>query len=181
MATAKELQDQGLKLFQQKEYEAAKRAFEQARDQYEADNQPDMAAEMNVNIGLVHKLLGENQRALEMMQAALIVFQSMNDQLRVAKVLGNLGLVYRALGDNEQAYNAYRNAADTFEALGEKQLYGETLVAMGDLQVREGKIGAGAATYEVGLGNLDELSTSQKVLKGLIGIRNRFTGGSKQD
>jgi hypothetical protein len=47
---------------------------------------------------------------------------------------------------------------------------------MGDLQVREGKIGAGAATYEVGLSELDELTTGQKVLKGLIGIRNRLTG-----
>jgi tetratricopeptide (TPR) repeat protein len=180
MASAKELQEQGLKLFQQKEYEAAKRLFEQARDQYEADGQPDMAAEMNVNIGLIHRLLGESQRALEILREALTVFQDLNDQLRVAKVLGNLGLVYRGLNDNEQAYNAYRSAADIFETLGEKQLYGETLVALGDLQVREGKLGAGAATYEVGLDNLDELNASQKILKGLIGIRNRFTGGGSR-
>ncbi len=181
MANAKEMQDQGLKLFQQKEYEAAKRLFEQARDQYEAEGHADMAAEMNVNIGLIHRLLGENQRALDLLQEALVVFQGMDDQLRVAKVLGNLGLVYRGLNDNEQAHNAYRSAAEIFDALGEKQLYGETLVAMGDLQVREGKLGAGAATYEVGLGNLDELNASQKVLKGLIGIRNRFLGGSRQE
>ncbi len=181
MANAKEMQDQGLKLFQQKEYEAAKRLFEQARDQYEAEGHADMAAEMNVNIGLIHRLLGENQRALDLLQEALVVFQGMDDQIRVAKVLGNLGLVYRGLNDNEQAHNAYRSAAEIFDALGEKQLYGETLVAMGDLQVREGKLGAGAATYEVGLGNLDELNASQKVLKGLIGIRNRFLGGSRQE
>ncbi|MFN8528173.1 MAG: tetratricopeptide repeat protein [Anaerolineae bacterium] len=181
--SAQELQEQGIKLFRQKEYEAASRIFKQAADAYEAEGKPDMAAEMAVNSGLVHRALGQNQQALEEMQQALAVFQNLNDQLRIAKVLGNLGGVYLALGDKEQAYKCYRDAADIFQALGEKQLYGETLVAMGDLQVREGKLGAGAATYEVGLSNLDELSATQKVLKGLIGVRNKIlgTGDKPQD
>jgi hypothetical protein len=45
------------------------------------------------------------------------------------------------------------------------------------LQVRDGKLGAGAATYEAGLSELDNLSAGQRVLKGLIGIRNRLMGG----
>jgi tetratricopeptide (TPR) repeat protein len=94
-------------------------------------------------------------------------------------VLGNMGGVYAALDDKEQAYQCYRQAADIFQDLGEKKLYGETLVAMGDLQFRDGKVMAGAATYEVGLEQLDELSASQKVIKGLIGMRNRLMGGGK--
>jgi tetratricopeptide (TPR) repeat protein len=176
VSSAQELQDQGVKLFQQKEYEASARTFRQAMEQYEANGDKALAAEMQVNIGLVHRALGEHQQALDLMQEALRTFQGMNDQLRTAKALGNMGGVYRALGDKEQAYTCYRNAADIFETLSEKKLHGETLVAMGDLQVREGKIGAGAATYEVGLSELDELTTGQKVLKGLIGIRNRLTG-----
>ena len=66
-----------------------------------------------------------------------------------------------------------------FEEQGEKKLYGETLIAMGDLQVRDGKLMVGAATYEVGLEQLDNLSASQKVLKGLLGIRNKLIGGGK--
>nr|PZN52113.1 MAG: hypothetical protein DIU68_15175 [Chloroflexota bacterium] len=111
------------------------------------------------------------------MQEALQVFQEANDELRVAKALGNLGGVYAAIGDKEQAYNCYRQAADIFKEHGEKALYGETLIAMGDLQLREGKIMSGAATYEVGLESLDQLSTSQKMIKGLIGIRNKIIGG----
>ena len=88
-----------------------------------------------------------------------------------------MGGVYAALGDKEQAYNCYRQAADIFEDHGEKKLYGETLIAMGDLQVRDGKLMVGAATYEAGLEQLDDLSTSQKVMKGLLGIRNRLMGG----
>ena len=179
MSQAQEIQAQAVKLFQQHDYEEAARLFRQAQDLYEKDDQPDMVAEMQVNTGLVHRALGENQQALDLMQEVLYAFQGLQDTRRTAMVLGNLGGVYAALGDKEQAYNCYRQAADIFEELGEKKLYGETLVAMGDLQVRDGNIMRGAATYEVGLENLEDLSASQKVIKGLLGMRNKLTGGSK--
>jgi tetratricopeptide (TPR) repeat protein len=178
MATAQQLQEQGVKLFQQRDYEAAARIFQQAAEAFETDGDADMAAEMKTNIGLVHRSLGENQQALEVMQQALEHFQTRDDKRRSAMVLGNMGGVYVALGDKEQAYNCYRQAADLFQELGERKLYGETMVAMGDLQMRDGKIMAGAATYEVGLENLEKLSPTQKMLKGLMGIRNKLTGGS---
>jgi tetratricopeptide (TPR) repeat protein len=177
VSTAQELQEQGVKLFGQKEYEAAARVFAQALEQYQVDGQNSLAAEMQVNLGLVHRALGEQQQALDAMQEALHTFESAGDKLHTAMTLGNIGGVYAALGDKEQAYNCYRNAADLFEELGEKKLHGETLVAMASLQMRDGKIAAGAATYEVGLSELDNLSPSQKMLKGLIGIRNKLTGG----
>jgi tetratricopeptide (TPR) repeat protein len=176
MPTAQELQDQGVKLYKQRDYEAAARVFQQAQDAYNAEGKPDMAAEMQTNIGLVHRSLGEHQQALDVMQEALSTFQEQNDSLRVAKVLGNMGGVYAQLGDKEQAYNCYRQAADIFKEVGDKKLYGETLVAMGDLQMRDGKIMTGAATYEAGLDNLDSLSASQRVIKGLMGIRNKLSG-----
>lgn len=177
MSQAEEYQMQGVKLFQQHDYEEASRLFRQAQEAFEAEGRGDMAAEMGVNIGLVHKALGENQQALEAMQDAIVTFQDMQDNRRTAMALGNMGGVYAGLGDKEQAYNCYRQAADIFEELGEKKLYGETMIAMGDLQVRDGNVLRGAATYEVGLENLDELSASQKVIKGLLGIRNKFVGG----
>jgi tetratricopeptide (TPR) repeat protein len=180
MTTAQQLQEQGVKLFQQKDYEEAARLFNQAQAAYEADGQRDMVAEMQTNIGLVHRVLGQHQQALDAMHEALTIFQELNDPMRVAKVLGNMGGVYAGLGDKEQAYNCYRQAADIFDEQGDKKLYGETMLAMADLQVRDGKLMAGAATYEVGLENLDELSAGQKVIKGLLGIRNKLTGGGKQ-
>ena len=177
MGQAEELQAQGVKLFQQQDYEAATRVFRQAQEAYEVEGRRDMTAEMQTNIGLVHRSLGENQQALDVMQEALHTFQELGDARRTAMVLGNLGGVYAAISDREQAYNCYRQAADIFEEIGEKKLYGETLIAMGDLQLRDGKVMAGAATYEVGLENLDDLSTSQKIIKGLLGIRNKLGGG----
>jgi tetratricopeptide (TPR) repeat protein len=177
VSNAQELQEQGVKLFRQKEYEAARKVFEQAVDAYEAEGRGDSAAEMKTNIGLIHRALGEYQPALDVMREAFATFESLNDVKRAAMVLGNMGGVYEKLGDKEQAYNCYRRAVDAFQELGEKQLLAETLKALGALQVEDGKLGAGAANYEAGLNLQDELTARQKVLKGLIGIRNRFTGG----
>lgn len=179
MSTAEELKEQGVRLFQQRDYEAAMRLFQQAREAYTTSGDNAMSAEMLANVGLVHRSLGEHQQALDAMDEALNSFKELDDSKRVAMALGNMGGVYVALGDKEQAYNCYRQAADIFEEIGEKKLYGETLIAMGDLQVRDGKIMRGAATYEAGLENLDDLSASQKVIKGLLGIRGKLTGGGK--
>lgn len=178
MSSAKELQEKGIKLYQQKDYEAAARMFQQAHEAYAAEGSREMSAEMQTNIGLVHRALGENQQALDIMQEALRTFTDLNDKRRVAQVLGNMGGVYIELGDREQAYNCYRQAADTFMELGERELYGETMIAMARMQMREGKIWAGAATYEVGLENLEQLSASQKILKSLFSVRNRLSGGN---
>lgn len=185
MSSGAELQAQGTKLFRDKDFEEAARLFHQAKAAYEAEGKADLAAEMQVNIGLVHTSLGEHQQALEAMQAALPVFQQAPDQKRLAMVLGNLGRVYVALNDREQAHASYRAAADIFEALGEKALRAETMVAIGALQIKEGKLGAGAASYQAGLDELDQLNPSQRIIKGLSSVVTRLTGGSsggqKQD
>lgn len=178
MADGKSLQENGIKLFKQKDYEAAKQVFQQAIDAYQSEQNHMLAAEMQVNLGLVQRALGENQPALDVTMEAYKVFEAHKDSRRMAMAMGNLGGVYVELGDKEQAYNCYRRAADLFQELGEKQMYGETMIAMGRLQADEGKIGAAAATYEAGLGEMEGLNARQKMLKGLIGIRNKITGGS---
>jgi len=178
MSKGDELKEQGLKLHQQHDYEAAARLFQQAQEAYEEDDMKDMAAEMKVNLGVIHRILGENQQALDMMQEALRMFQDMNDQERVAKVLGNMGGVYSSLGDKEQAYTSYREAADIFEELGDQQNYGETLVAMGYLLIGNGKWFAGATTIGEGLKYKEHLSTNERIMKGLAGIIGRVQGTS---
>ena len=177
MSTGKERQEQGVKLYNQQDFEAAARLFRQALEAYEADGETILVAEMQTNIGLTHRALGEHQQALDIMQVALHTFQEHDDQLRAAQVIGNMGGVYSELNDKEQSYNCYRQAADTFFELDETQMYGETLIALAKLQFRDGKILIGAATYEVGLEFLDKLSMNQKIMKRLIGLRKGLTGG----
>ncbi len=179
MSSAQELQEQGVKQFQQKEFEEAARLFQEAGEAYEAAGQKDIAAEMQVNLALTRRSMGANQEAIDLMSQALSTFTELNDQKRRAMVLGNMGGVYVALNDKEQAAECYREAADIFQELGEKKLHGETLLAIANLQMSNRKVGDAAATYEAGLSELDNLSVSQKMIKGLIGFKNSLTGGGK--
>jgi tetratricopeptide (TPR) repeat protein len=165
MSTGDALKEQGIALFQQNDYEAAAKTFRQAQEAYEAAELADMAAEMMVNIGLVHAKLEEPRQALELMQSALRTFQEIGDEMRAAQVLGNLGGVYEALGERDSAQKHYRQAADTFRDLGEEHLYSETLMAIGALQLRSGELLKGAATYQVALENREDLNGRQRVLK----------------
>jgi tetratricopeptide (TPR) repeat protein len=170
MATGQELQAEGIAFFEQHNYEAAARSFEQARALFAASNQDDMVAEMKVNIGLVHRALGEHQQALDLMKEAVRTFQAMNDQLRTAQVLGNMGGVFMALNDKEEAQKSYRQAADVFRDLGETQMYARTLLALGGLQIRSGKYLEGAATFDAAYQLLDRLSPVQRISKFLFSI-----------
>lgn len=176
MSTAEAMKNQGIALFEQHDYEAAARSFQQAKEAYVAADQHDMVAEMKVNIGLVHRALGENQQALELMQEALRTFQDMKDLKRSAQVLGNLGGVYQALNDKEQAELSYRQAANSFRDLGEEMLYSDTLMALGAMQVRSGKFFMGAATYQVALENRPNLSFTQRIIKSLSTYIQSFSG-----
>ncbi|GAB1421637.1 hypothetical protein MASR2M15_18160 [Anaerolineales bacterium] len=176
MSHADELKEQGITFYSKQDYESAIRSFREAKEAYEADHKEDMAAEMRVNIGLMHSSLGEPQLALDEMQAALHVFQSEEDALRMAQVLGNMGGVYLALNDKEQAYTAYRQAADIFLQIDEMKMYGETLVALGAMQLKDGKISEGAAMYQVALDYIDNPTTAQKIMKRLSGFINRLNG-----
>jgi len=178
MSNAAELKEQGIALFKQHDYEAAARIFQQAKDAYAADGQTDMVAEMKVNIGLVHRSLGESQQALELIEEALHTFQDLGDQMRIAQVQGNLGGVYQALNDKERAELAYRQAAEIFKELGEEELYSDTMIALGAMQFRDGKIFMGAATYQIALERKQKLTGPQKILKSLTGVISKLNGNA---
>lgn len=175
--TGAELQDQGVKLFMQHEYEAAADVFKQAQGAYDAEGKKDLAAEMQVNLGLIDRALGNYDDAVKIMSVAKQVFHDMNDRSREAQVVGNLGGVYLAQGNSEQAVTLYREAADTFRELKDEERYGQTLMAIADVQMKSGKLTEAMVTYEIALENIHSPNFRQKVLKGLIGVKNRIAGG----
>src|SRR5260221_13075307 len=99
MATGAELQQQGTELFMQHEFETAADIFKQAKAAYETEQKPDMAAEMQVNLGLIDRTLGNYESAITLMSEARKVFADMKDRSREAQVIGNLGGVYLAQGN----------------------------------------------------------------------------------
>lgn len=175
--TASELQEQGIDLFMRHDYEAAADVFRQAQEAYQGEGRRDMAAEMQVNLGLVNRSLGNFDSAVELMNEARQVFAELQDRSREAQVIGNLGGVYMAQGNTEQAATLYREAADTFRDMGDGERYGQTLLAIADIQFKSGKLMQAAATYEIALDHISEPSFRQKLMKQIIGIKNKLVGG----
>jgi tetratricopeptide (TPR) repeat protein len=175
--TPLELQNKALRLYKQMNYEESARLFHQAHEAYLNEGDALMAAEMQVNVGLAHRALGNFQMALDYMEEALREFQARSDPLRIAKTIGNIGGVFNELNDKEQAYYCYRQAVEMFQEMGENEHHGETLLAIARLQIRDGKLLRGASTYEAGLQHLTHLTSSQKVLRRLLSFRNMLTSG----
>lgn len=177
MATGTELQEQGVKLFMQHDYEMAAEKFKAAVAAYEQEGKQDMAAEMKVNLGLTDRALGNFDTAVGLMSEARQIFANTQDRNREAQVIGNLGGVYLSQGNNEQAMTLYREAADTFLELEDNERYGQTLLAIADIQFKTGKMMQAATTYEIALDNVKDLNFRQKIMKGLINVKNKVAGG----
>jgi tetratricopeptide (TPR) repeat protein len=177
MPTADALKDQGIQEYMEGDYETAAETFRQAVVLYEDAGAADLVAEMQVNLGLALHSQGEHAAALEQMNMAHQVFVQMNDTLRTAQALGNMARVYAKMGNSEQAITNYREAAGMFMELGDEESYGQTVLAIADLELRSGQVMKAAATYEVGLDYVKQPNTRQKMMKKLLGLRNRMTGG----
>lgn len=177
MPTADEWKDKGVAEYLRGDYELAAESFRQAIAQYEQDGVADMVAEMQVNLGLTLHALGQHDEALQQMGLGHAVFVQMDDRRRTAQALGNMARVYAATGNSEQALTNYREAAAIFQELGDEEHYGQTVLAIADLELRSGQIMKAAATYEVGLEYLKHPNARQKLMKKLLALRNRFTGG----
>ena len=176
MSTPNELKERGVKLFMEQDYEQAVDVFREAIAAYEDEGAADMVAEMQVNLGLALHMMGEYEPALEQMNMAHAVFVQMNDAHRRAQVLGNMARVYARLGNSEQAITNYREASAIFIEQGDEENYGQTVLAIADLQLRGGQLMQAAATYEVGLDYIEHPNARQKIMKSLLGLRNRITG-----
>ena len=85
--------------------------------------------------------------------------------------------VYAKMGNSEQAMTNYREASAIFIEMGDEENYGQTVMAIADLQFRSGQLMKAAATYEVGLEYVKHPNTRQKMMKKLLGVRNKLTGG----
>lgn len=175
--SGKKLQAQGVRQFQLDEFEAAAQTFQEAITAFEAENDPLTAAEQRVNLGLAYRALDRFDAAIEAMQTGLETFRQHQDRFREAQALGNLALVYAKQDNSEQATTYYREAANIFRELGEDEFYGQTILALADLQFRSGQMVQAAETFELGLKYIENPNQRQKMMKQLMVVKNRMLGG----
>ena len=178
--SARELKEEGLRLFQEGLYEEATATFERARVMFaDAGNEVE-ATEMVNNLGVIYRMQGQWDEAIAALEEARAAFVRLGDRAREAQTLGNLGGLYASQGDRDKAKECLRQAADIFANSGDTQLHGETLLALGVQLWKTGDRSGGLATYEAGLHTLQKPSVGQKALRGLLNLRTRLLSGRKK-
>lgn len=179
MSTGSELQSKGTRLFEKGSFQEAVEVFAEAIAAYRSEDNAQMAAEMQVNVGMCKREMELYDDAVKEMQVSLAYFDEHGPQIRKAQTMGNMALAYAKLGDTEQAQTMYREAGSIFRELGEDEQYGETVLALADMYFRAGDMMLAAATYEVGLDYIKNLNHRQKMMRQLGMLKARLTGEKK--
>lgn len=178
MSTGNELKIKGMRLFQEKHYDQAIETFRDAVNAFEGEENADQVAEMQVNLGLSLRNAKHYEDAIEEMQKGLQYFREHGDQHREAQALANAATAYAELDEKEQAETMYRTAAQIFRELGDDDSYGETILALADMQFHSGDYVLAVSTFEEGLQHIRNKSHRQKMMKQLLIAKNRMMGGN---
>jgi tetratricopeptide (TPR) repeat protein len=176
-ASAQELKEEGLRLFQEGLYEEAATKFGQAQEIFAAEENEIEAAVTANNLGVIYRLQGKWDESIAALDEAKAAFARLGDRNREAQALGNLGGLYASKRERDKAKECLRQAADIFAELDDAQCQGETLLALGVQMWKTGDRSSGLAIYEAGLRSLEKPTTGQKALRSLSSLRTRLLGG----
>jgi CHAT domain-containing protein/Tfp pilus assembly protein PilF len=84
-----------------------------------------------MDLGVVYSDLGENQKALELYNEALLLQRAIGDKSGEADMLVNLAARYEALGENQKALEFLNQALPLERAVGDKTHEATTLMDLG--------------------------------------------------
>lgn len=173
---AEDVQQEGLRLFQEGLYDEAVRRFSEAMEHFAEDGREAEVGEMLNNIGIIRRKQGRWEEALDALQEAHRLFVRIGDKVREAQALGNLASVYASLKRREEAEESWVTAASIFQELGEDQKQGDTLMALGVSMFKSGRRQAGLTTYQAGMDLVEQPTILQRIYKVLFTIQARVLG-----
>lgn len=132
------LKQEGLRLFQQGDHDAALETFTNAVAAYAAAGDETGQAEMYNNIGVIQRGRGRYDEALQAFHQAQNHCAAAGDVNRQAQILGNLGDLYSAQGERDTAAHSYSDAAALFAQTGDPAKQSQVLRALSLLRLRQG-------------------------------------------
>ena len=137
--TADQLVQQGNQHYNAGRFDAAIRAWEQARRIYQQIQETQAEGKVLSKLGAIYILSQRYQNAITTLESFLPIAQSLNDHQREAQALGNLGIAYTALGNYSKAVQVYQQAGKLmwdsreYRGLGTVLLnLGKTFATLGD-------------------------------------------------
>lgn len=105
------------------------------------------------NVGNIHNLLGNPDRALDYAQQSLETAKAANVKSSIAYSYRLLGRIYRKQGKLDEALKAYNSTMELYRALGSKRDLGETQTSMGNIYFDKGQYDNALTEYLSALSN----------------------------
>ena len=173
---AEELQNEGLRLFQEGLYDEAARRFSEALEHFSEEGREIEAGEMLNNIAVIRRKQSRWEDALASIKEAYRIFERAEDKSRMAQTLGNMASIYASLKRLDEAIASWRTAANIFAELGDREKQGETMMALGVSLFKSGQRQEGYGAYYAGLQITDNPTAKQKLVRMFLALQARVLG-----
>lgn len=155
------------KYYQQKKYHQAGELFESIATNLETNVEIIRSAEMKNNASVAYLMNGDYQKAYDIAKDTHLIFENANDEKNCGLSLGNQASALEHLGEKGLALQLYERAIEFLERSGEKESKAFILKRVSALQIQQGKQLEALGSMTTALNNIDELSTSERILKKL--------------
>ncbi|MCG7528474.1 tetratricopeptide repeat protein, partial [Streptomyces sp. OfavH-34-F] len=131
--------------------EAGERALDLART---LRDEAAEAAALRV-LGSLHWLLGENRKALVLLQQSFALVSRTGDTWERARGRNNIAVALLHLGEREQSLHHFLGALEGFRDADDTTASAKTLNNIGELQIRAGDVAAARRSFEESLAFLE--------------------------
>ncbi len=166
---AKQIKDEGLKLYREGRYEDAAAKFAEAQPAFMAEGNAKEAAECANNRGVCWRQAAKFDEATAAFEEARAAFQGSNDLMGEAQVLGNLAALADSRDDGKQALDLYQQAVEIFEKLNAQDYVKDTYTAISKLKLKQRDFMGAIASFDAGLEQLDNPNLVERMARKILG------------
>lgn len=166
---AKQIKEDGLKLYREARYEEAAAKFAEAQQAFAAAGDPKEAAECINNRGVCWRQAAKFDESIAAFEEARTAFQALNDSMGEGQVVGNLAALAESKGEVKPALELYQQAADIFEKLNAQAYVKDTYTAMSKLKLKQRDFMGAIASFDVGLEQLDKPNLMERMARKILG------------
>jgi CHAT domain-containing protein/tetratricopeptide (TPR) repeat protein len=169
---ANALHECGLSAYSRSDYSSALTAWEKCLSAEERrGNRVRVAATLG-NIGVIHRRLGANAKALEYQERSLKLSEELEDRSGVAATLFKIGKIHEHLGAYAKALEFQERALRIREELGDRPGFAGSLLSIGNIHEKLGGYAKALEIYERSLNLMEELGNREGVAGSLLSIGN---------
>jgi len=169
MSDAKNIKEEGLKLYRAGRYEEAAAKFAEAQLEFATEGNHKEVAECANNRGVCWRQAAKFEEATAAFEVARPLFQSLNDLVGEGQVVGNLAALLESQGDTQHAAGMYQEAIDLFTQAGAKDYAKDTYTALSKLKLKQRDVVGAMTAFDTGLEQLDKPNLIERMARKIIG------------